>query len=425
MTSSLTLSRPLLHRTVLSNGLVVIVIENPVADIVSARVLIKAGTGNETRSQAGLFSLLTSVLTKGTDRLSSLEIAERVESMGASLGSDTAADYSLLSLKTVSADFEHILALAAEILRFPSFPEAELDLERRLTLQGIRSMQEQPFTVAYNAFRAALYGDQHPYSLPGMGTEDSVIRLTRADLKQAHDRYFRPDNCVLVIAGRITYEQALVLAEKNFGDWVAASDPIPPVVYPPLPSTPTQQVIDQATNQAIVIVGYPAPSVKDPHYAALKLISTYLGNGLSSRLFVELREKQGLAYDVSAFYPTRLGKSPFVAHMGTAPQNQAIALSNLRHEMERLCHTPLTPEELTASKSKLLGQYALGKQTNSQIGQLLGWYEVLGLGTEFDQTFQEDIRAVTTDAVQAAAQTYFQEPFSVVLGPQGLSSSAA
>lgn len=415
MTPSLSVDRPLLHRTVLKNGLVVIVIENPVADIVSARVLVKAGTGHETRSQAGLFGLLASLLTKGTQQLSSMEIAERVESIGASLGSDASADYSLVSLKTVSSDFEEMLELAAEILRQPSFPEAELDLEQRLTLQSIRSMKEQPFTTAFNALRAAMYGE-HPYGLPGIGTEASVAQLTRDDLVAAHQTYYRPDNCVMVIAGRITPEAAIALVEKNLGDWQAPDAPLPPLIYPAVPTEPTHQAIAQATNQASILVGYAAPSVKDAAYPVLKLISTYLGNGLSSRLFVELREKRGLAYDVSAFYPTRLGVSQFVAHMGTAPANQAVALEGLRYETERLAAETLTAEELEAAKNKLLGQYALGKQTNAQLGQLLGWYEVLGLGVDFDQTFQNTIRAVTAEEVQLVAQRYLTAPFTVVLG---------
>ncbi|NER80625.1 MAG: insulinase family protein [Leptolyngbya sp. SIO1D8] len=416
MTSSLSIARPLIHRTTLKNGLVVIVIENPVADIISARMLIKAGSGHESRSQTGLFSLLASLLTKGTNRLSSMDIAEQVESIGAGLSSDTSADYSLLSLKTVSADFEEMLALSAELLRYPSFPEEEFSLERRLTLQSIRSMQEQPFTVAYNALRAALYGE-HPYGLPDIGTKESVAALMRDDLKATHEKYFRPDNCVMVIAGRITAERATSLVEANFGDWVAPEIPMPPLVYPTLPTEATHQTIHQATNQAIVIVGYQAPSVRDPAYAVLKLISTYLGNGLSSRLFVELREKRGLAYDVSAFYPTRLSMSPFVAYMGTAPENIPVALEGLRYETERLGQERLPEEELDAAKNKLLGQYALGKQTNAQIAQLLGWYEVLGLGIDFDQSFQDAIAAVTIDTLETTAQKFFANPFTVLLGP--------
>lgn len=421
MPSSLSAVRPHTHRTVLSNGLVIIVTENPVADIISARILFKAGTGNESRSQAGLFTLLTTLLTKGTTQFSSMDIAEQVESIGASLGSDASADYSLMSLKTVSADFAEMLTLAAALLRTSTFPEAELALERRLTLQSIRSMQEQPFTVAYNALRLAMYGD-HPYGLPGIGSEESVMAITQTDIQAAHRDYFRPDNCVIAIAGRITQAQAVALVEQNFGDWLAPETPIPSRLYPPVPEAVTHQSIPQATNQAIVIVGYRAPSVKASDYAVLKLISTYLGNGLSSRLFVELREKQGLAYDVSAFYPTRLGLSQFVTYIGTAPTNWSVALSGLRAETERLCQEQLLPEDLEATQNKLLGQYALGKQTNAQIAQLMGWYEALGLGLHFDEQFQTAVADVTIDAVQAVAQTYLTNPFTVVLGPEDVTA---
>ncbi|MBE9197399.1 insulinase family protein, partial [Synechocystis sp. LEGE 06083] len=142
------------------------------------------------------------------------------------------------------------------------------------------------------------------------------------------------------------------------------------------------------------------------------------GNGLSSRLFVELREKRCLAYDVSAFYPTRLGSSQFVTYMGTAPENTAIAIAGLRAETERLCAQALEEEEITAAKNKLLGQYALGKQTNGEIAHLFGWYETLGLGLGFDSEFQEQVKAVTAPDAQRVAQNYLAEPYLSVVGPE-------
>jgi predicted Zn-dependent peptidase len=165
------------------------------------------------------------------------------------------------------------------------------------------------------------------------------------------------------------------------------------------------------------MLGYLAAAVREWDYPVLKLLSTYLGNGLSSRLFVELREKRGLAYDVSAFYPTRLDCSQFVIYIGTAPNNTAIALEGLRTEAERLRHTELTPEELQAAKNKLLGQYALGKQTNAEMAQLFGWYETLGLGMEFDTQFQEAVAQVTSETAQKVASDRFLQPYVSLVGP--------
>lgn len=413
-----------IHRTVLDNGMVVLAVENPAADIIAARIFIRAGSLWEHPEQSGLAHLVSAVLTKGTDQLSSFEIAERVESVGAGLGADAASDYFLVSLKTVSTDFPEMLQLAGQLLRSPTFPQEEVELERRLTLQSIRSQQEQPFTIAMEQLRQVMY-QNHPYALSGLGTETTVAQLQQEDLQQFHQTYFRPDNIVISLAGRITPDAAIALVQEVFGDWQAPPVALPTLQLPKISAQPQQVIKPQETQQSIVVLGYLAPSVKQAtstsaetsDYTALKLLNTYLGNGLSSRLFVELREKRGLAYEVSAFYPTRLEQSQFVAYMGTAPENTAIALEGLQREIERLCTAPLSAEELQAAQNKLLGQYALGKQTNSQIAQVLGWYETLGLGIEFDLEFQRNIAAVTPEAAQKAACRYFTAPYVSLVGP--------
>ncbi|MBO1349079.1 MAG: insulinase family protein [Hormoscilla sp. GUM202] len=402
------------HRTVLENGIVILVVENPAADIIASRIFMRSGSRRE--QKAGLAHLVASVMTKGTDKLSSLEIAEKVESVGASVGADAAADYFLVSLKTVSADFAEILALVGEILRSPSFPEGEVELEKRITMQGIRSQQEQPFAVAFKALREAMY-QQHPYGRSPLGTEESVSSIKRQDMQEFHSTYFRPDNMVISISGRIDPSDAIALVKDVFGDWQAPDMPIPEASQITITGEPHQIVTAQETQQSVIMIGYLAASVHSQDYAHLKLLNTYLGNGLSSRLFVELREKRGLAYDVSAMYPTRQETANFVVYMGTAPRNTAIAKEGLQSEVERLRNVQLTPEELQACKNKLLGQYALGKQTNSQISQVLGWYETMGLGVEFDVQFQEDIASVTSEAAQAVANRYFTAPYISLVGP--------
>jgi predicted Zn-dependent peptidase len=415
-----------IHRTRLPNGIVVLVTENPAADIISARLFLQAGSRWETRSQAGLSHLVAAVVTKGTRNYSSLEIAEQVESIGAGLGTDAAPDYFLVSIKTVSNDFAAMLALAAEVMRYPTFPAAEVELERRLTLQAIRSQTEQPFNVAMDKLRQAIYGE-HPYALSGLGTEDSVPALTRDDLVQYHRQFFRPDRLVISIAGRVEVEAMIEQVQARFGDWQIPDQPLPCPASVLLTTTPSQVLTPQQSQQSIIMLGYRGPGVggitleAGPHshpYATLKLLNTYLGNGLSSRLFVELREKRGLAYDVSAFYPTRLDPAYFVVYMGTAPENTLTALEGLRAEVERLSATPLSGDELEMAKNKLLGQYALGKQTNTQLAQIFGWYEVLGLGVGFDQDFQAAIAAITPEQAQAAAQQYLSAPYLSLLGPQ-------
>ena len=408
---------PPIHRTVLNNGIVLVVAENPTADIVAARLFVRAGSCYEKREQAGLAHLLSAVMTKGCDGLSSWEVAEQVESVGASLSADAASDYFLLSLKTVTSDFPEILTLAGRMLRSPTFPTAQVELEKRLALQNIRSQKEQPFTIAFSQMRQVVY-QNHPYSTSVIGDETTMSGLGRDELVQYHQTYFRPDNLVISIAGRITLEDALTLVEQVFGQWQVPPQALPLVNLPDIKSEPQHRLQPLQTQQSIVMLGYLGASVSCTDYAPLKLLSTYLGNGLSSRLFVELREKRGLAYEVSAFYPTKLYPGLFAVYMGTAPENTSTALEGLRAEVELLCTTEVSETALQAAKNKILGQYALGKQTNGQIAQIYGWYETLGLGLDFDQHFQELIASVSVKDAIATARKYLQEPYVSLVGQE-------
>ncbi len=389
------------------------------ADLVAGRIFLKqAGACWDPIHKVGISNLVATVITKGTHQYSALEIAELVESLGASLRADAANDYWSLSLKTVTVDFPQILSLAAEILRRPTFPEAEVALEKRLILQAIEAQKEQPFNLAFQQLRQCMYGD-HPYGHSILGNAELVPHFTVQDLREYHQAYFRPDNLVISLSGRITLSQAWRWVEDCLGDWEIPDQSIYCPLLPELNSHPHEFLTPQATQQSVVVLGYLAVGTKHPDYFPLKLISTYLGNGLSSRLFVELREKRGLAYDVSALYPTRMHHAPFVTYMGTAPDKTAIAVEGLNTEARRLCDHLLSESELETAKNKLLGQYALGKQTNGEIAHLFGWYEALGLGIEFDETLQTEVQEVTLSQVQRVVQTYLSRPVSFHCGIRG------
>lgn len=403
----------------LPNGITLLTTENAATDIVAARLFLRVGSRWETPEQAGITHLLSAVMTKGTQNWDAMEIAEQVESVGASLGTDASADYFVLSLKTVTADFQRILQLAQDVLQNATFPDDQVRLEQQLTLQGIRSQQERPFTIAYEQLRQQMYG-AHSYGISILGRSATVEALTPDDLRRYHQQYFRPDNLVISICGHIKSAEAIAAVETVFGGWRSPTSPLPTAPVVEMPTVPSLTKVAQPTQQSIIMLGYPAVSVQHRRdYLALKLLNTYLGNGLSSRLFVELREKRGLAYDVSAFYPTRYDRSQFVAYIGTAPDNTATAYAGLARELQRLCQQPLDENELQTSKNKLLGQYALGKQTNAEIAQLLGWYETIGVGVDFDTELPLGIAQLTAEQLHQVACTYFADvPFVSMVGPE-------
>jgi len=286
-----------------------------------------------------------------------------------------------------------------------------------MAIQNIRSEEEQPFNVAFARLREAMYGE-HPYSMSVLGKEETVAAIVREDLEEFHRTYFRPDNMVVSIVGKISTQAAITAIDKVFGDWQVPPTPLPPVDLPEVISQPCQQITEKETQQTIAILSYLAPTFQDRDYVTLKLLSTYLGNGLSSRLFVELREKRGLAYEVSAIYPSRLDSSYFAVYMGTAPENTPVAVEMLQAEVERLRAVTLSEKEIQTAKNKLLGQYALSKQTNAQIAHIFGWYETMGKGVDFDRQFPAAVASVTPEMLQAAARSYFARPYISLVGPQ-------
>jgi zinc protease len=406
-----------IHRTQLFNGIKILTIENQAADIVAGRIFFPAGSRWETAEESGLAHLMATLLTKGTDRLTAMDIADRVESIGAGLGADTTTDYFQVSLKTVSRDLPEILELAAQILRHPAFPQEQLELERKLTIQAIRSQTEQPFNNAYHQLRQMMYGDR-PYGFSPLGTEETVAAISRDRLLAYHHQHLRPDRMVISLAGRITPDLARELVERVFGDWQPPTAAPPTLAISEPPINPQAYRMRQATQQAIVMLGYLAPPISDADAIPLKAIDSYLGGGMSSRLFVELREKRGLAYEIASFYPTKIDRSHFVAYMGTAASNDLLAVNGLRAEIERLCIMSIDDEDLENTKSKLIGQYALSKQTNGQLAQTAGWYELLGLNLDFDRQFCDRVEKLTTNDLQSVADKYLSEPYISIVAPE-------
>ncbi len=407
-----------LQRLVLANGVTLLLGQNPTVDTLAAHCFFRGGSRVERPEQAGISSLMVAVLTRGTQQRDSQAIAAWVESLGATLSVHSSDDYWEVSLRCLALDFPELWPLLLEILRDPSFPEPEVERERTLMVQTIRAQQERPFHVAFERVQQALYGD-HPYALPGLGRPETVASLTRADLLQYHATYCRPDNMVMVVIGPEPPQEMAAQLEAGLADWAAPPHPLgdpvlplPPLLHPQLLKQP------QPTQQTTLMIGFRGAAAGTADYAALKLLSTYLGSGLSSRLFVELRERGGLAYEVSAFYATRRDPAPFVAYLGTAPENTPLALERLQGEIQRLHEHPLTAAEVELAQRKLLGQYALSKQTNAQVAHLAGWYEILGLGMEFDRDYPHLVKQLHPQQVHQAVQTYLVTPVVALVGPE-------
>jgi zinc protease len=405
------------HCQRLPNGITLIVTPSNTTDIVAGRIFIKAGSYFDPVDRSGTSNLIATLLTKGTTELSAMEIASRIESVGAGVSAEANNDHIEVSFKSVTADFAEILRLVGEIIRNPAFPTEQVTLEKKLVVERIRSQSERPLTLAFQQLRESIY-HSHPYARPLLGLSSNVMSINRQELVDFHQTYFRPDLVTISIAGNVDLKVVEQLVDEVFIDWFLPASAAP-AITPHLIEAPAQrQTLAKDTKQSIVMLGHLSVAATDPDYFALRAIDSYLGSGLSSRLFVELREKRGLAYEVASVFSTKVDRSIFAVYMGTANEKVSMAINGLQGEMARLCVAKLSEEELADTKTKLIGKYALSKQTNGQLAYIYGWYESLGLGWDFDQTLSKSIDALTTDKIEEVAVKYFDRPYhlSVVGG---------
>ena len=408
---------PGITRHLLPNGMTVIVRENPAAPVVTASLQVRAGSRFETPETAGITNFLLRTMIRGTSRRSATELAEAAEEIGGSLDASGEVESAEIRGEALARHWEGLLGLIAEVALEPSFPGEEIERERRLILSQIKTRAETPFTLSLDALLRELYGS-HPSAWPGLGLPSAVGRFARGELVAHYRAVFQAERVVLAVSGQVSDARVVRTSERLFAKLprsgageVGAAAPATPVG--------ARRVLERPAQQAQVLVGYLGPGLSDPAYPAVRVLGAVLGGGMAGRLFVELREKRGLAYALGVLIPFRTGPSFFVTHLGTAPENSAAAEAGLLAELERIRQAPVGREELARAKAYLLGNFALDRRTNARQAWYLAFFEVIGAGWDFPERYAQALDAVTAADVEAAAQRFLVRPTIVVLQPPG------
>lgn len=399
----------------LPNGLTVHVRENPTAPVVAVSLFVRTGSRWEGDDKAGLTHLLQQLLVKGTRSRSALEIADAAERSGGTLGASSDSDFSEIRGTALARHWARLLELIADVALHPSLPAAELEGERRVMLSAIRNRQDQPAPLAFDTLMTRLYPG-HPYGRAGLGRATVVQRLDRAELLAHYERYYRAGRMVLSVSGDISAPEVVAEVRRLFAD-APVGDGGPDAPAPLVPATADRTMVARPSAQTQVLVGFTAPPVTHPDYAAVKVLATALGGGMAGRLFTEIRDKQGLAYSSGASYPSRVGPSFFLVQLGTAPANAARAEHAMLREIERLRRERLDEVALQRAKTYLLGQFALDRRTNVRLAWYEAFFEVMGVGQGFAGRYARAVEGVTAEDLQRAANAYLVSPTIVVLGP--------
>jgi zinc protease len=406
---------PPVIRRVLPNGLVVLVRPDPSVGVVAVSLQTRAGSLFETAETAGVSNFLHRVMVRGTKKYTALQLTEAIEDLGGSL--DASGDIETTEVRgtALARNWEPLLDLVAEVALRPTLPEEEIERERRLIQSALQTRGDTPFQRAFDIIQHDLYGG-HPYAWPSVGLRESIARIDRSALQARYAATYRPDRMVLAVSGHVPGERVVRTVERLFRR--PAPDRSGPAPSPVAPTARAERrIVERPVQQAQVLVGYLGPSLLDPDYAAVRVLGTVLGGGMSGRLFTELRDRRGLAYSVGVLATYRTGPSFLLTYMGTAPPTAEAAESGVLAEIDRIRGEAITERELARAKAYLLGNLVMDRRTNARHAWYLAFFEVIGAGWDYPERFQHAAGAVTVADVGRVARRYLTRPTVVVLQP--------
>lgn len=407
---------PPIMRQVLPNGLTVIVREDATVGVMAAALHVRGGSLFETVDTAGITNFLQRTMLRGTQRYTTITLSEAVEDLGGTLEASGDVESGEVHGAALARNWEPLLKLLAEVALRPTLPAEEIERERRLILSAIQGRGDTPFQRAFDSVLNDLYG-AHPYAWPSVGRRESVARLSPDMLRAHYAAVYRPDRMVLAVSGNVPSAQVVRVAGRLFRDVPAAPAPARESIADTATPRTGRRVVERPVQQAQVMVGYLGPSLRQPDYAAARVLATVLGGGMSGRLFRELREQRGLAYSVGMLGSFRTGPSFLLSYLGTAPPNAEAAEAGMLAEIERVRGEPVTDGELARAKAYLLGNLAMDRRTSARHAWYMAFFEVIGAGWDFPERYARAVEAVSAADVARVARRYLTGPTVIVLQP--------
>ena len=398
---------PNIAKKTLANGLQVWVVErNGVPRVDYVLAVRGAGYTADDKLHPGFANLMAGLLNEGTAKRDSRAIAEASQGMGGSVGASTSVDGMLVSANAVTSRAGDMMALLAEVARQPSFPANEVALAKANALQSLKVQEATPGFRAERAIAKAVYGD-HPYGRV-QPTAESISSTTDAMLHAEHARRFRPDQALLVITGRIKPAEAMALAEKAFGDWKAQGAPVPPTPAASTSVKPQRILLERnGSVQSTIRLGSPGIAATTTDFVPMRLASTIVGGGFSSRVNLNLREEKGYTYGASAGARVNRDGGSIVGGADVRNAVSGASLTEFFNEYKRLGSELVSDEEMAMNKRYVAGGYLITNQMQRAVAATLASNWLIGLPPEFLGQYVPLIQKVTPEQVRTIGKKYF------------------
>jgi zinc protease len=407
---------PLIQKRTLSNGVPVWIVELHKVPVVHVSLVVKSGSGADPIGKFGIANLTAEMLDEGAGQRTSLQIADAIDYLGASLSTSSTSDGSFVELHVPVARLSDALPIMADVALRPSFPEAELQRVREELLASLLQDQDDPASLIQFAFPRLVFGPQHRYGTVSIGTATAVKGCSVADLRQFHAQHYVPSNAALIVTGDVTSASTMARLEAAFGAWKGA--PAPHAAVPAAPQLTTRQIylIDKpGAAQSQIRIGWVGVPRSTPDYFALRVLNTILGGSFTSRLNQNLREEHGYAYGASSSFDMRSAAGPFYAAAGVQSDKTAEALTEFFKELDAI-RKPIPSEEIEKAKNYLALLLPRNFETTESLAGSLSQVFVYNLPSDYYTTYTARIRAVTPADVQRAAERFIQpDKFAVVV----------
>lgn len=398
---------PKAYETKLSNGLQVIVLEQHKLPTFTMQMVVLSGGLSDPGDQPGAAQYTASLLREGTNTRNSKQIAEQVESIGASLnaGSGLSSLFSSITASGLTDNFDQILELFSDVTLNPSFPADELNKLKTRSLSQVRLQRAQPNFLATEMFQKVMYGS-HPASRISLSAEE-IQRITPEMLRKFHAAHYKPNNSIFAIVGDVKPAEVVAKLEKAFGSWQRGDAHA--VNIPKANETGPAKIylINRVPSvQTNLMLGNLSIERTDPDYFALDVMNQIVGGGASARLFLNLREDKGYTYGAYSLFSSSKYRGTFRASTEVRTEVTKGSMDELLYELKRIRDERVPQEEFDRAKRTIIGGFALQLESPQTLLSNIITQKVYGLPADYWDTYTQKIAAITPDDVQRVAKKY-------------------
>lgn len=401
------LKLPKLERTTLSSGLKLVLAERHEIPLVNFELMVDAGYAADQFAAPGAAALVAGLLDQGTKTRTSLEIAEQLSQLGATLGVGSSRDTTRVQLSAIKEKLDPSLDIYADVVLHPSFPQADFAREQRQQIAAIDREKSEPVAMALRVVPALLYGKGHAYAEPwtGSGNAESVAKLTREDMVKFHDTWFKPGNSTLIIVGDTTMAEIRPKIERLFGGWKPGETPRKNVSTVDMPQRAVVYLVDKpGAEQSVIVAANLAPPKNNPDEIAIESMNHILGGDFGGRINMNLREDKHWSYGSQSLIPGAKGQRPFLVYAPVEVGKTKESLLEVQKELTTfLASHPATAEELKRVQNSQTLRLPGSRETIDQVTRSIGELVEYNLPENYHETYAGKVHALTLSDIGKSA----------------------